>query len=62
MQPLWQEVVVALLVIAASAYLARRAWSIISARRQGGCGSACGGCGSKEPANVVELKPPKPAK
>ena len=38
----WQDLLVTLLVTVAAAYLARRAWSLVSARRQGGCGSAVG--------------------
>ncbi|HEY5316051.1 MAG TPA: FeoB-associated Cys-rich membrane protein [Pirellulales bacterium] len=60
----WQDLLVTLLVAAAAGYLARRAWSLVSSRRAGGCGSACGGCASKSPesSDIVQIEPPKQAK
>jgi hypothetical protein len=63
----WQDLLVTLLVAVAVAYLARRAWSLVRSRGQGGCGSACGGCKSPEASSIVQLEtvqlePPKQAK
>jgi hypothetical protein len=40
----WQEIIVAAIVLAAVAYLARQLWRVVSRKRAGGCGAACGNC------------------
>jgi hypothetical protein len=38
----WQMPLVALTVLAAGAYLARRAWRSLTGRKAAGCGGGCG--------------------
>ena len=47
----WQMPLVALTVLAAVAYLARRTWRSLTGRKAGGCG---GGCGCAEAPSAAE--------
>ncbi len=38
----WQLPLVAMIVLAAAAYLARRAWRSLTGRKGAGCGGGCG--------------------
>ncbi len=38
----WQLPVVAMIVLAAAAYLARRVWQGVRGQKAGGCGGGCG--------------------
>jgi hypothetical protein len=38
----WQLPLVVMIVLAAVAYLARRTWRSLTARKVGGCGGGCG--------------------
>jgi hypothetical protein len=44
MTPVLQTVIVALLVVAAAAYVGRRAWRTLRPAGKAGCGAGCG-CG-----------------
>jgi hypothetical protein len=48
----WQLPVVALIVLAAVAYLARRTWRTLTGRKAGGCG----GCSCAKPPSVTESR------
>jgi hypothetical protein len=61
----WQLPVVALIVLAAVAYLARRWWQSLTGRKAGGCGGGCGcaatarspeGRGTCFPANRLTVR------
>jgi hypothetical protein len=65
----WQNTTALTLVASAAGYLSWQAWRVLSARRQGGCGS-CSKCpatapGSEEPSLVplvaIRLERPAPA-
>ena len=61
MQFNWQDLLVAVPVAAAGAYLARRAWLLVRGASRAGCGSACGGCTAEKesaPSSVVQVKLP----
>jgi len=54
----YQLLAVALIVVAAFGYLARRAWRTWAGRKSG-CGGGCS-CGPKEPVNgQISLIPPE---
>jgi hypothetical protein len=48
----WQLPIVAMIVLAAVAYLARRTWRTLSGRKAGGCG----GCSCAKPPSVAEAR------
>jgi len=50
----WQLPIVLLIVLAAVAYLARRTWRSLTARKAGGCG---GGCGCAQAPSAAERRP-----
>jgi hypothetical protein len=52
----WQLPIVLLIVLAATAYLARRTWRSLTGRKAGGC-AGCGGATSAPPQEQRTLIP-----
>jgi hypothetical protein len=54
-----QDIVALVLVAAAAAYVAWRAWLALFRRRAAACGSGCGKCAADVPKAVVQIEPRK---
>ncbi len=54
----WQTPTVGLLVMAATVYLARKAWNTFFGKKPG-CGSGCGTCGAEEESKAGRISLPR---
>ena len=53
----WQNIAAISLVLAAAAYIARRAWLVITNRGKAGCGTGCEKCPTAKPAaKLVQIE------
>lgn len=53
MSEFWQTIVVAAILLAACAHIARAAWKTFVAKKSAGCGTGCAKC----PANASQSPP-----
>ena len=55
----WQDIAVAAICLAATAYVARVIWKSLAGRASAGCGTACGKCSSGAPKAVLQIGTPE---